>query len=566
MANTITVNVIGDVSKLKNSLTQANSQMTGMQKASSRAGSFIGKSFKVMGAAALAGGVAMAGGLKYAIDEARESEKVTARTANVIKSMGNVAGISAKGVADLSTSLSNKTAIDDEVIQSGANLLLTFGNIRNEAGKGNDIFNQTVGLANDMSVALGQDMKSSSIQLGKALNDPIKGVTALSRVGVSFTEQQKEQIKTLVESGNVLGAQKVILGEVQKQFGGAGEAAANPMEKLRVIVGNLAETIGTALLPYIDKFATYLGENMPAYIEKARQMFESLKPTLISMRDTFVALLPTLQNIGQFFVNHAGTILKVAAAFYAITAAVAAYNYVLRAYSVISKVITALTVVWRNAQLALNLAMMINPIGLVVLAVVALVAIFVVAWKKSETFRNIIIGTWNAIKKAASAVWGFIKNLLSNVWDWIKSYGKAVFESFKNVVTTVWNAIKTATSAVWNAIKTAVTLYFKLIKTAITLYFNAYKTVITTAWKVIKTVTTTVWNAIKSAVSAVYNFLKTGIQNAFNFYKTIITNVWNAVKNGTVNAWNGIKSAVQECGEQGCRIRKRHQGPYRFIL
>ena len=274
-------------------------------------------------------------------------------------------------------------------------------------------------------------------------------------------------------------------------------------------------------------------------------MFQSLKPTLISMRDTFVALLPTLQNIGQFFVNHAGTILKVAAAFYAITAAVAAYNYVLRAYSVISKVITALTVVWRNAQLALNLAMMINPIGLVVLAVVALVAIFVVAWKKSETFRNIIIGTWNAIKKAASAVWGFIKNLLSNVWDWIKSPGKAVFESFKNVVTTVWNAIKTATSAVWNAIKTAVTLYFKLIKTAITLYFNAYKTVITTAWTVIKTVTTTVWNAIKSAVSAVYNFLKTGIQNAFNAYKTIITNVWNAVKNGTVNAWNGIKSAVQ---------------------
>src|SRR5205807_572248 len=138
------------------------------------------------------------------IGEAREAQQVGARTANVIKSMGNASKISASQVGDLATSLSNKAGIDDEAIQSGENLLLTFGNIRNEAGKGNDVFSQTSGLMVDMSVAMGQDMKSSAIQLGKALNDPTKGVTALQRVGVAFTDQQKKQIKTLQDSGNTL--------------------------------------------------------------------------------------------------------------------------------------------------------------------------------------------------------------------------------------------------------------------------------------------------------------------------------------------------------------------------
>ena len=76
----------------------------------------------------------------------------------------------------------------------------------------------------NLSARLGQDLQSSAIQVGKALNDPIKGVTALQRVGVSFTAQQREQIKAMVEAGNVAGAQGIILGELEKQFGGAAEA------------------------------------------------------------------------------------------------------------------------------------------------------------------------------------------------------------------------------------------------------------------------------------------------------------------------------------------------------
>src|SRR5262245_66611796 len=97
-----------------------------------------------------------------------------------------------------------------------------------------------------MSAALGQDGKASAIQLGKALNDPIKGVTALQRVGVSFTKSQKNQIKALVESGNTLGAQKVILRELGKEFGGAAKAATDPTPKRGVVGGYLPQQLGTA--------------------------------------------------------------------------------------------------------------------------------------------------------------------------------------------------------------------------------------------------------------------------------------------------------------------------------
>jgi hypothetical protein len=83
----------------------------------------------------------------------------------------------------------NKSGVDDEAIKSSENLLLTFTNIRNETGKNNDIFNQATKATLDMSTALGNDLKGSSILVGKALNDPIKGMTALRRVGVSFTDE-----------------------------------------------------------------------------------------------------------------------------------------------------------------------------------------------------------------------------------------------------------------------------------------------------------------------------------------------------------------------------------------
>ena len=123
--------------------------------------------------------------------------------------------------------------------------------------KGNDIFNQATETMLDMSMALGQDTKQSAIQLGKALNDPIKGVGALQRVGVSFTAAQQAQIKALVKSGETMKAQKIILAELRKEFGGSAKRPARRCRRklniLRNTVLNLAATIVEQLTPAITK-------------------------------------------------------------------------------------------------------------------------------------------------------------------------------------------------------------------------------------------------------------------------------------------------------------------------
>lgn len=223
---------------------------------------------KISPAVAAASGAVVAGvafAMKSAFDAATESALVARETERVIQTTGASAWTTADQIGDLSRSVSNLTGKDDELIQSSANLLLTFTNVKNQLGEGNDVFDQAVGLALDMSTVLGTDASAASIQLGKALNDPIKGITALSRAGVSFTAEQKDQIKTLVETGDTLGAQKVILAELSKEFGGAAEAARTPVEVLRTKLGNVAEDIGTVLMPAVGAVADAVGTVVDAF-------------------------------------------------------------------------------------------------------------------------------------------------------------------------------------------------------------------------------------------------------------------------------------------------------------
>src|SRR5262245_30372445 len=236
----------------------------GMSSATGAAGGFSTK-LKSLGRAGLAaaGAAGIAGltlAVKTGISEFAEASKVSAQTAAVLKSTGGAAGVSAKAVSDLAGALMHKSGIDDEAIQSGENLLLTFTKVQNQAGKGNDIFNQATKTMVDMSVALGQDMTTSATQLGKALNDPVKGVSALQRVGVTFTAGQKEQIKSLVDSGKTMEAQKIILRELNKEFGGSAEAAGKTLPgQLNILKQEFSNVAGEVVGALVPAFTSMLG-------------------------------------------------------------------------------------------------------------------------------------------------------------------------------------------------------------------------------------------------------------------------------------------------------------------
>lgn len=215
------------------------------------------KGIKV-GAAVAAGGIAfLAFNVRAGIESLAELEDVEKQTAAVLKSTGKAAGVSAVQVRSLAEKYEELTTVDDKVIQRGENLLLTFTNVRKKA------FEPATQAALDMAAALNQDTSAAFRAVGKALNDPIAGLSRLSRVGVTFTEQQKKVITRLVETGRTAEAQRIILGRLNRVFGGSAAAAANgyrgQMRRLDDAVETLRQKLALGLLPALTTIARKAG-------------------------------------------------------------------------------------------------------------------------------------------------------------------------------------------------------------------------------------------------------------------------------------------------------------------
>jgi hypothetical protein len=224
-----------------------------------------------IGAVALVVGLGV--GLKTSISNFAEAEVVMADQAAALKSTGAAAWITGRQLQTMADIQSMRTGADDEAIASAQTLLLTFTKVRNAVGKNNDIFNQANSVVGDFSVRFKKDLSGSAILVGKALNDPIKGVSALSKVGVQFDAGQKKTIKTLVESGRTMAAQKIILKELRVQTKGAadayGKTLRGSMDRAKVVIGNVAEWFGGKLAPsvkgavdWVTKFGVIMSTSM----------------------------------------------------------------------------------------------------------------------------------------------------------------------------------------------------------------------------------------------------------------------------------------------------------------
>lgn len=201
-------------------------------------------------AAALA--LVAAGAVQFgreSINAAREQAGAEAQLEAAIRSTGGAAGLTADELKALASQLQSVTNFGDEATIQAEALLLTFTNI------GRDVFPRTTKAILDISTAMDQGLKETSIQVGKALNDPITGLTALRRVGIQFTEAQEKQIKTFVETNRLADAQAVILAELERQFGGSAEAARQADGNIIALGnawGDLQEAVGRAITPSVE--------------------------------------------------------------------------------------------------------------------------------------------------------------------------------------------------------------------------------------------------------------------------------------------------------------------------
>ena len=417
------------------------------------------------------------------VQAATESQVATSRLEAVFKSMGDTTGNAAKSAEAYAGSLSRKIGVDDEVIMKGQAMLATFKDVSSETARSAGIFDRATAAGADLAAAGFGSIDSNAVQLGKALQDPIKGITALARSGVTFTAAQKASIAAMVKNNDLLGAQKVILAGVEQQVGGTAVATATAADKQKVAYGEMQEAIGNKLLPVIQQFQG------------------------------------VLMGLFDFIAANAGWLLP-------LVIGIAAAIIVLKGITLASQAVIAV-----NALMGASWFAAVWPIALIIVGILALIAIFVLLYNKCTWFRDIVqtvmraaVVAFNWVLDAGKAVFNWIRSnwplllailtgpigvavlLIAKNWDTIKAGAQSLFTFFGAIAGKIGNAL----SGVAHAISAPFIAGFNAVRGAVEDAIG---------WVIGRI------NSLKSAVGSAVNFAK-GLYNSF------------------AQAWNGIEIGI----------------------
>ena len=202
----------------------------------------IGKLSSGIATFAVAGAASITALATASVNKFMESEAAAKQLDQTLKSTKFAAGFNSEQLKRFSDELKGVSVFGGTALNRAMALMATFTSVKG------DIFKQAMVAAMDLNSALGGDIQGNVIQLGKALNNPITGMTALRRVGVSFTKEQETAVESLVNAGKLEEAQMVILNELQVEFGGQAKAMSQTTMgaylKMQNAMGGLSKQIG----------------------------------------------------------------------------------------------------------------------------------------------------------------------------------------------------------------------------------------------------------------------------------------------------------------------------------
>lgn len=381
---------------------------------------------QAFGAAAIGGVVGFGAALFQGVKDAASYEQITNQLAQTLKSTGGAAGASIDQLKAYAGELESISGVDEELILSSQNVLATFTNLKNGVGAGNDIFNQASEAALNLSTTMGGDLQGASVMVGKALNDPLAGITALSRAGVQLTQSQKDTIAAMVETGNVAGAQKIILGELETQFGGAaaaaGEGLTGSLARAKDAFSDIFREIGTNLLPVLADVAEWAAATLPPAFETAKGAVVQLGEAVAGLRQFF----EEHQKVAVAVAGAIGTALTAMAVAATISAvksvgawltvattstAAGATSSKSAAQVVVGWTVMAAQSMASAVRIAAAWLISLGPIALVIAAVVAVTALIVKNW---DTISSKTAALWSAVKSMTSAAWASLTGAVSS--------------------------------------------------------------------------------------------------------------------------------------------------------
>lgn len=347
------------------------------------------------------------------------------------------------------------------------------------------------------------------------------------------------------------------------------------------ITGFLVPSIN-ALAPLLLSLANFLSDNMSwlgpvagavVALAAAYKVYAAAAKVVVAIQGILKAKLVVstaawIANTAAMVASRAAGVAVAAimagqmvASWVASTAAVVANRLAIVAANVVFYAARAAVIAWTAVQWLLNAALSANPIGLVIVAVAALIAGIILLWKHSETFRTIVLAVWSAIKVAIKAVADWFMNtawpIIKAVIDFIINYYKFLWQVTKTVWTAIFNAVKTAINwikdavvTIWNAIVASIKFYINLIKTVITTGINVVRTVWNAAFNAVRSVTLSIWNGIVSFIRSAIDKVKTfilGVKIIVSYVKNAFTNARNAavgMLNSLISTVRGIPGRI----------------------
>ncbi|WP_323792424.1 hypothetical protein [Nocardioides sp.] len=533
MAGPIRIAVLANASQASRELSSVGRSATSMGDTLKKAGKVA-----LLGVAAAGAGAVVLG--KSLIEAGERAGTSNARITQVATSMG-LFGDQTQQVSNrlikLAESQARATGIDQNAIKATQAKLLTFKELAKSADDVGGNFDRATTAAIDLASAGFGTAESNAAQLGKALNDPVKGLASLTKSGVTFTEAEKERIAVLVESGKAGQAQNKVLAAIEAQVGGTSVATANGTDKIRVAFSQLAERLGSVLVPIVDKAAAFIAEKLlPAAIKIGEELRARLVPVVDTVRNAFSTLLDKLKPVGEFLASNPEVVKGAAIALGIATVAVTALGI---AFGI--------------------LAVATSPITLIVVGIAALGAGLAYAYKNSETFRNGVHAVVETFKTFIATVAPIVQQIVAAVatkfqellpqiqavWASVQSIIKSALAIIKSVIATVTGVIK----GIWQRFGATI---LRFITTTMTNVANLIKSVFKVIEGLFKVVSSALrgdwkglWDGIKQIVTGALGIVKAIISQAWNVIRTVTSTAWTAIKAVVSKAWDSVKSAIR---------------------
>ena len=507
------------------------------------------KAFKKIGAA-IAAAFAINKIKDFGVAVVKASAEVAAEEAAFTQIMGEYSDAAAEKVAKIADATG---MVNSRLTPYMTSMTAKFKGLGYDVEEATDLASTGLNIAADAAAFWDKSLEDSMSALNSFVNGNYEGGEAIGLFANETTlaawasENLGLTWKDLTEKEKQFA--RLEFAKAMQEASGATGQAAKESGQYQNVMGNLTEAW--------RQFKAQVGEPLlqnvviPAMKWLGNFITNTLSPA-------FESLKTKVKQLSDFYHAHKDVIDKVAIAVGVLASAIVTYNAATAITNTLLKDGTLLNKLWSTAvalatgkiklatiaQKALNLVMSMNPVGLVIAAIAALVAIFVIAYKKSETFREAVQQLFGKLKELASMIWEQLKPVFDELigvfqalWEFVEAAIIPMFKEIIDAVIELWNTIKPIIEILWPIVKAVLQNILQAVTTNLRTVLTIVKTVLNTIKNVINLITALIkgdwsgtWNAVKNIFSGIWDGIKSIASNGINSIKNMFSNMFNGVK------------------------------------